>query len=151
MMNIYDKINVPFGIRCENNKLLIGNTSIDLSAMNDKNAEKKYVFTLLDKQYNLTPGLRELLMRSKPNFNLITEEDKSVYKDILDITNVHKRDYDPKGQIKGDKGIKYRRIIKPLFTQKARLTASKLKKKYRWLLSTTIQKLQKKYRLCILG
>lgn len=48
---------------------------------------------------------------------MISEEDKLVYKDILCNTSVHKRDYNPLNQIKGDKGHKYTKIVKPLFSE----------------------------------
>lgn len=129
VMNIYDNINIPFGIHTKNDKLMIGNTTVCLSAANnDKNSDKKYVVTIKDKHYTLTPGLKELLIRSKPNFSLITEDDKIVYKDILCMTNAHKRDYSTKGQIKGDKGAKYKLIIKPLFIENAKENCSTLSK-----------------------
>ncbi|CAG9791452.1 unnamed protein product [Diatraea saccharalis] len=111
-------INVPFGIRSENKEMMIGNSKISLSSSsNASQTNKKYVLSIGDRNYELTPGLRELLMRNKPNLNVINEKDKITYKDILHYTNAHKRNFDPDGQIKGDKGLKYRQIIKPLFSQ----------------------------------
>lgn len=118
IMDIYDNINIPFGIRSENMKLMIGNSEVKISLSKScSNTEKVYIISISNKHYELTPGLQELLIRNKPNLNLISERDKNVYKDILCITNAHKRDFNPNGQIKGDKGLKYRNIIKPLFSQ----------------------------------
>ncbi|CAK1600111.1 unnamed protein product [Parnassius mnemosyne] len=77
--------------------------------------ETIFLVKIGDKSYNLTIGLRELLLRKKPDLNLVSSADKLVYKNILDHTNAHKRDFNPRGQIRGDKGIKYQKIIKPLF------------------------------------
>lgn len=117
VLNIYDKINVPFGIRSENNKLMMGNVAVSLSLTNNANKEKKYMVSVRNKNYELTAGLKELIMRNKPNLELVSDHDKTVYKEMLINTNAHKRDFNPDGQLKGDKGIKYRQIIKPLFSQ----------------------------------
>lgn len=118
VIDIYDNINVPFGIRSENKKLMMGDSIVHFSTSKGTSGrEKSYVVTIKNKNYDLTPGLRELLMRNKPDLKLVTENDKINYKDMLDKTNAHKRDFHPNGQIKGDKGSKYRLIIKPLITQ----------------------------------
>lgn len=121
VIDIYsDDINVPFGIRKENMNLMMGNSKVSFSYTCDpKNNVKNYMVSINEKHYKLTPGLKELLMRSKPNLNTVTEYDKIVYKDILHYTNAHKRDFNPKGQIKGDKGVKYRQIIKPMFSERS--------------------------------
>lgn len=116
VLDIYDNINVPFGIRSENKKLMMGNAVVQLS-LSTKAKEKQYIVTVNNNKYELTAGLRELLMRNKPDLKLVTEKDKVVYKAMLINTNAHKRDFNPSGQIKGDKGLKYREIIKPLFSQ----------------------------------
>ncbi|CAK1580903.1 unnamed protein product [Parnassius mnemosyne] len=79
--------------------------------------ETVFLVKIGDKSYYLTIGLRELLLRKKTDLNLVSSADKLVYKDILYHTNAHKRDFNPRGQIRGDKGIKYRKIIKPLFSE----------------------------------
>lgn len=112
--NEYRELNIPFGIRSEDNKLLIGNTAVSISEATDG----ERMIRVGDKKYMITPGLEQLLLLSKPELNTITESDKIAYKEILSSTNVHKRDYNPSAQIKGDKGIKYCKIIKPLFFDK---------------------------------
>lgn len=120
VIDIYNNsnINVPFGIRSENKNLMIGKSKVSFSSTsNASQTNKHYVVTIDDRRYELTPGLKELLMRKKPNLKIINEKDKTIYKDILDHTNAHKRNFDPNGQLKGDKGLKYRQIIKPLFSE----------------------------------
>lgn len=114
VLEIYDNINVPFGIRSENKKLMMGNSIVVLSLTNSK--DKKYMLTVNNENIELTPGLKELLLRNKPNLGLVTEKDKAVYKELLINTNAHKRDYNSNGQLKGDKGLKYCQIIKPFFS-----------------------------------
>jgi hypothetical protein len=118
MMDIYEHMNVPFGIHTKNRELMMGNTPVSLSLINNApNTEKKYIVTVNDKKYELTAGLKELLMRNKPDLKIVSEKDKFYYKEMLIHTNAHKRDFDPNGQLKGDKGLKYNTIIKPLFSQ----------------------------------
>lgn len=117
VLNIYDNINVPFGIRRENKKLMMGNTAVVLNVVNEASQEKKYIITVNDKKYELTDGLKELLIRQKPNLSIVTEKDKITYKDLLNITNAHRLNFKPDERLKGDKGLKYRHIIKPLFSQ----------------------------------
>lgn len=114
---IYDGLNEPFGIRSENKILLMGNSVVSFSKIDSLNNDDEILIKIDNKSYNLTPGLKELLLRKKPDLKLISSKDKLVYKDILHYTNAHKRDFNQKGQIKGDKGIKYREIIRPLFSE----------------------------------
>ncbi|KAL4713349.1 hypothetical protein ACJJTC_016817 [Scirpophaga incertulas] len=118
VMNIYGtNINVPFGIRKENQSLMMGNSEVLFSVTpNTSNSDKNYVVTINNRHYDLTPGLKELLLRPKPDLDIVTERDKVTYKDILHYTSAHKRHFNPNAQIKGDKGMKYRHIIKPLFS-----------------------------------
>lgn len=119
LIDIYDNMSIPFGIHSNNNILTMGNSPVTISVSNktSNKDEKKYVITINDKNYELTSGLKQLLMRNKPDLSLITDMDKKIYKDILIDTSAHKRDFNPKGQIRGDKGLKYREIIKPMFSQ----------------------------------
>lgn len=114
-----NNINVPFGIRCENQNLMMGDSKVSFSyKINASNPKNNCLVTINDnKHFELTPGLKELLMCNKPNLDMVTEIDKIVYKDMLHITNAHKRGYISHGQLKGDKGFKYNKIIKPLFSE----------------------------------
>jgi hypothetical protein len=114
IVEIYDDVNIPSGVRKENNKLLMGNSNVTLAAIDDK-LNKKYLISVDENQYELTPGLRELLFCKKPNLAIVSCEDQIVYKDMLNYTSAHKKGYNPDERIKGDKSNKYRKIIKPLF------------------------------------
>lgn len=116
--DIYDdNLNIPFGIRKQNKTYMMGNSEVIFSKIDSLDNETVFFVKIGDKSYNLTSGLKELLLRKKPDLNLVSSADKLVYKDILHHTNAHKRDFNPRGQIRGDKGIKYRKIIKPLFSE----------------------------------
>lgn len=125
ILGIYDGVNIPFGLRTENKTLMVGNSIVSFSK-NNVNNEEKMLIKIGDNTYLLTPGLRELLLRKKPDLNSITAEDKLVYKDILQYTNAHKRDFNAEGQIRGDKGVKYTTIIKPLFSENVKNIESKI-------------------------
>lgn len=114
---IYDGVNIPFGIRSENRTLLMGNSVVSFSKIDSLNNDTIILIKIGDKTYNFTAGLKELLLRRKPDLKLISNKDKLVYKDMLHYTNAHKRDFNPKGQIRGDKSTKYREIIRPLFSE----------------------------------
>lgn len=115
--DIYEGVNIPFGIRSANKKIFMGNSIVSFSKIDSVNDDNVILIKVGDKTYNLTLGLKELLFRRKPDLKLISSKDKLVYKDMLHYTNAHKRDFNPNGQIRGDKGIKYREIIRPLFSE----------------------------------
>ena len=48
-------------------------------------------FVIQNKLYNLTDGLLELLFQKEPNANLITTEDYDVMKEIIPVTQVHRK------------------------------------------------------------
>ncbi|XP_069361695.1 uncharacterized protein [Maniola hyperantus] len=138
IIDIYDNMDIPFGIRKESDKnIMIGNSEVRFTKIeNPLMGDKTIMLNIGGRSYELTPGLKELLLRKKPDLSLIQDKDKLVYKDILYNTNAHKRDYHAYGQIKGDKGVKYREIIKPLFfdskiSSKQGGTLSTLKKKFK--------------------
>lgn len=98
--------NVPYGVRRERGKLMIGKSRVYVH-------DNK--LSIADHDYTTTPGLNELLFKKVPILDLITETDYQTYKAILTETNAHRRDYDPNKPIKSNRGQKYLRIIKPLF------------------------------------
>lgn len=115
--NLFDtrkSLNIPFGIRSDGDKLMIGNSVVKFGKP-EPSDDGITVATIGDKVYEITPGIKEALLKQKPDLNLLSEKDKLVYKDILINTNVHKRDYSPNGQFKGDRSMKYSKLIKPLF------------------------------------
>lgn len=114
---IYDGVNVPFGIRTDNKTLMMGNCVVSFSKIQNIGGDNLVLVKIGDRSYDFTPGLKELLLRKKPDLKIVTDADRLVYKDILHYTNAHKRDYNRGGQIRGDKGLKYRDIIRPLFSE----------------------------------
>ncbi|CAK1589657.1 unnamed protein product [Parnassius mnemosyne] len=105
--DIYDdKLNIPFGIRKENKTYMMGNSKVTFSKIDSLDNETVFLVKIGDKSYNLTIGLRELLLRKKADLNtliLISSADKLVYKDIIHHTNAHKRDFNPRGQIRASR------------------------------------------------
>jgi hypothetical protein len=65
-----------------------------------------------------TPGLWELLNRSKPDKELVTLHDRQTYKQILLQSNAHRVNYSPTGKITANKGLKYTQFISRLFTER---------------------------------
>lgn len=116
LSGLNDDINIPFGIRKEGHKLMIGNVEVKLTSSG--NDEEPTGLKIDDNEYQLSTGLKEVLFCKRPKLDLVTEDDKIVYKQILTRTNAHKRDYLKEGQLKGDKGKKYQYIIKPMFATK---------------------------------
>lgn len=110
----YKTLNVTFGVRNDGGKLMMGNLPISFNSDGD-DSSKISMITVGKNSYEMTPGLAELLFQNKPNIEIINEKDKLVYKDILIYTNAHKRAFCSTGQIQGNSGMKYCKIIKPLF------------------------------------
>lgn len=71
-------------------------------------------------EYGLTPGLLELLFKKYPNERVIDAGDTELYKDVLNNTSAHKRYYDPKQQVVGSRGTKYKTLIKPQLSFKTK-------------------------------
>jgi len=70
----------------------------------------KHVF-VEGKKNKATPGLWELLTKSKPDRNLASVQDKQAYKQILLQSNAHSVNYRSSGKIKANKGLKNTRFI----------------------------------------
>lgn len=66
------------------------------------------------KIYKGTPGLYELIFINKPNSGSATKEDLENFRDIVLITNAHKRNFKSNEQIAGNRGEKYKFVIKPI-------------------------------------
>lgn len=97
---------IPCGVRQQRGKLLMGNTRVSVS---------DHSIMIGSRTYTKTPGIVELLFKKNPDLNVITEDDKSNYREMLINTNAHRRDFDPKKPIKSNKGRKYTNIIRPMF------------------------------------
>lgn len=109
-------LNIPFGIRSSSKQLMMGNEPVKFTEVGTGNS--KIVSAIIgDKKYEITPGVKELLLKKNPNFNIIEDYDMLIYRDILNNTHAHRRDFNPTGQIKGDRSKKYCHIIKRLFSE----------------------------------
>lgn len=97
---------VPFGVRNERGKHMMGSSRVTLF--------DDYIQVGANK-YKYTPGIKELLFKKVPNISAITDEDLRHYKIMLLETNVHRREFDPNKPIRSNRGRKYLNIIKPLF------------------------------------
>lgn len=64
------------------------------------------------KRYTGTPGLYELLFMKIPKD--VKKEDAKNYHEIIDKTNLYRRNYDPQEQKKGNKSEKYKLYVQPL-------------------------------------
>lgn len=122
-----NSLNIPFGLRSENDQLYLGKVPITIRGSSNKLHD--FIISFNNKKYEISSGLKELLLKKKPDIHLITDIDRQNYKDILLETNAHKRDFKSMGQIKGDKSMKYCQIIKPLFSESNDLTEKNVIKK----------------------
>jgi len=86
--------------------MMLGDKSFDI--------DKKDNIIMDNKTYTGTPGLYELIFKRIPNKDLFTERDQRIYKNILLVTNAHRRGRDPKLPILGNKCFKYRKVYAPL-------------------------------------
>lgn len=97
---------VPYGIRNERGKLMMGKTRVH---------DDDRTLKIGNRSFNKTIGLKELLYKKVPNLELVTEEDLQNYKLLLIDTSAHKRNWDPSKPINSNKGFKYMNVIRPLF------------------------------------
>ena len=63
------------------------------------------------KRYKANHDLWELLTESRPDKNLVTNQDRQAYKQILLQSNAHRLNYRPSGKIKAKKVLKYMGFI----------------------------------------
>lgn len=69
-------------------------------------------------RFTLSTGLLNLLFKSKPNE--YSNDDLMNYKQIIELTQVHKRFYDTNATLKNDNSYKFKTIIKPLFNKQGK-------------------------------
>ncbi|KAK2579974.1 hypothetical protein KPH14_012727 [Odynerus spinipes] len=100
-----------YGVYFRNNNMMLGQSTFSI----DKN-ENIYVD---NKKIEGSPGILKLIFRRMPDDEMYGKADLDKYKSILQITNAHRKDFSSFGQMRGNKGHKYRHIIAPLFTQKS--------------------------------
>lgn len=106
---ISDIKKVPFGVYQSDGKFYIGKYLLEY--IDDQTIKVHY------SKYTLTPGLAELLYKSKPNDSLINKQDIENYQDICNEANVFRRAFQQSGQVQGDKSIKYNTYIKPYLSK----------------------------------
>lgn len=106
---------VPFGIRTERGKLMLGKARV---------YDQGRILKIGNRTLKKTPGIMELLFKKTPNLDIITDEDMQNYKLILIDTNAHRRNFNLNKPINSNKGFKYMSIIKPLFKFTRKLTTS---------------------------
>ncbi|XP_043465739.1 uncharacterized protein LOC122500732 [Leptopilina heterotoma] len=90
----------------ENGSLMMGDTPIYF---------KDNVVNVGNKRFNITTGLLELLFKNKTKVAYIREDDMNNYKQILIMSNAHKRKYKSSEPINTSKSLKYSNIISKLF------------------------------------
>lgn len=114
MIGLYNKsedFDKTYGVRAnlEMNKFYIGSTELHIGS----NAE----INIGNKMYPGKQGLYELLFMKKPKG--YDEQDLHAYKDILEASSAHRRNYDSLSQFNGTRSFKYTKVIKPLFESKS--------------------------------
>jgi hypothetical protein len=86
---------------------MTGNSAIDLN--------KPGVTTVKVKQVKLTRGLWDLLTRNDVDTRTISPNDMQPYKSILKLTSAHLLGYEPEGNIKISRGVKYTKVLSNFF------------------------------------
>lgn len=105
------EFDVQYGVRfnLETDKFHIGNKELhfegqDIYIMDGNNRVT----------YKGTPGFYELMFKKAPlGYNA---KDMRDYKDIVNRSSAHRKNYDPEGQISGNVGPKYKNVIKRMQT-----------------------------------
>jgi hypothetical protein len=86
---------------------MIGNSCVDLDTPG--------VITVKGKSFKLTRGLWELLTRNDVDTGTIPPNDMQRYKSILMSTSAHLSGYEPDGNIKISRSVKYVKVISNSF------------------------------------
>ena len=97
-------LDVMTGIRKHNNRLMMGNSPVSFET--DK-------IIIGQSTFPKTSGLIELLFKKHPSE--YDDEDLEIYKQILLLTNAHRRQYKHNEGIRAINSKKYSNIIRPLF------------------------------------
>jgi hypothetical protein len=86
---------------------MIGNSVVDLDTPG--------VITVKGRQFKLTRGFWKLITRNDIDTGAIFPNDMQRYKSILKLTSAHLSGYEPDGNIKICRGVKYVKVISNLF------------------------------------
>lgn len=100
------KFDSVYGLRKNGNNYKIGNTDVKFDSGGD--------IVIKRRKYPFTKGLYDLLVYANPPPGY-TKDDLAKYKQILNDTNAHKRNYEPGNVIRANSSHKYSKIIKPLY------------------------------------
>ena len=95
-----------YGVHKKDSKFYFGNSEI-LFNDNDIIVQRQ--------KYPNTIGLLELLFKKDPNRSLINEKDLNIYRQIVEITNIHRKKFEKNGEFRRHNSRKYDNIIAPLF------------------------------------
>lgn len=101
-----------YGIRLNHGEYYMGRAPIKV----EKDNEQLY-FVVKNKKFPVTSGLTDLLLMSNPqNY---TSDDLETYRDMLELTNAHKKNYNVNGLVRRSKSsVKYNEIISDLFPER---------------------------------
>lgn len=100
-------IDHTFGPRFEGNILMVGDKKLTF--------DEDGSIRVNDVSYGASEGLYELLFKRLPDEEKYNDNDLNSYKDILQKTNAHKKNYLYQSHINRDRSLKYRYVISKLF------------------------------------
>lgn len=95
-----------YGVHYDGTKFTIGDSIV---TMGDNELE------IGGERYIATPGLMELIFMKNPNLQIVVENDKKQYKQILQHTNAHRKRYSTSGEINVIKSHPKWPVISSLF------------------------------------
>lgn len=103
-----------FGARLDDEGLMIGNSKLTIDEFDNLHIN--------DKLYAGTPGLFELIFTNDPKH--YTKKDLQTFKEILILTNAHKKNYISSLPLHKNTSIKYKSVISKLFQTRTHSTPS---------------------------
>jgi len=95
-----------YGVYLDKDGMMLGSKRFDVD-----NSDNIFVNGVW---YIGTPGLYELIFKRMLDEDVYTEDGIRKYKTILLTTNVHRRNHDADGQLRSNRGYKYKHVIAPL-------------------------------------
>lgn len=99
------ELDTAYGVRRRDNTWVIGDSRIDF----DKNT-----INIGNKTYHQTRGLLELLFKKTPLDEYIGQQDIANYREIVRMTNAHRKYYEKNNDIRESTTSKFRNIIVPI-------------------------------------
>ena len=104
--NNVTELDLMTGVRKHNGKLMIGSSPISF---------KSDFISVGQRTFPCSSGLIELLFKKHLSKEDFTNNDLEIYKNILELSNAHRKQYKSDGDIKGTRSKKNINIILPLF------------------------------------